>query len=279
MKKKNFRTFLIGLAFLVMALTGCGMQAAENSGNAGKSPQQETEENTASDVPAEVISLDALESEKATAQTGENVVKEDSVTEESADEVDMANRDGEEPGIDDGEVKTTLSEQIGNESSASVTDETGNGIGANAGIESSENALSAAVSSEPADVNYMDASAWENAETYYSNYGYQITIPFEWKDKVSIVETESGTDFICTPAEEENYTGLLFTLRRMSKDEYDEKSLGPQMVTKVAEEGGEVMAAIYPREEIYDAENSFAKESYETAANYIGGVLDSYKTE
>ena len=291
MRKNDFHKLLIGVSLLFLFLTGCGMQAAENRESADISRQQETEENVSPDVPTEVISLDTLNPE----QGGSDGVAGDLDENETGSDGAAGDLDGNETESDSAAGDFNGNE-IESESAVGVLDENETGMetgsdgaagdldgndnetDANAsGIESSE--LSGTVSSEYTDANYQDASVWENAETYYSNYGYRITIPDEWKEKVSIVEKESGTDFICTPAEEENYTGLLFSLQKISEEEYNEKSSGSQMITKVAEEGGEVIAAVYPTEETYDEENSFAKESYETAAKYIRGVLGSCRLE
>ena len=260
MRKKRIHDILIGFALLVFAITGCGMQVAENGGNVSNGQQQDVEDTTTSETPAEVISLDALMQDEDTVQNaGETAAAEESVTTDMADEAEDSH-------------------------TAELTDEAedSNGTMEDSQEEAADPVLAGSegeIISPDTNALEKDASAWENAETYYSNCGYQITIPFEWKETVSIVETESGTDFICTSAEEENYTGLLFTLQSMTETEYFEKSTGSQMITKVAEDGEEVMVAVYPQEESYDKENSYAKEKYETAAKFIEGVLGSYQRQ
>lgn len=268
MRKKRIHDILIGFALLVFAVTGCGMQTAENGGSISNG-QQDVEDSTASETPAEVISLDALMPEEDTMQNAaEAAAAEESVTTDMADEEDSLTAD--------------MSDEAEDSLTAELTEETddSNGTMEDSQEEAADPGLAGSegeINSPDSNALEKDASAWENAEIYYSNSGYQITIPYEWKETVSIVETESGTDFICTSAEEENYTGLLFTLQSMTEAEYFEKSTGSQMITKVAEEGEEVIAAVYPQEESYDKENSYAKEKYETAAKFIEGVLGSYQ--
>lgn len=124
-----------------------------------------------------------------------------------------------------------------------------------------------------------DANTWQDARNYVSPLGYQLLLPASLnEEKLSIVENEMETNYICIPAEEENYTGLLFTITKMSQQEYDDRMLSSETPAKmqiILQEENGLLVAVFPTEEVYDNYNSYAEESYKEMNAFVAGILEN----
>lgn len=125
--------------------------------------------------------------------------------------------------------------------------------------------------------NPMDAETWQDARNYVSPLGYQLLLPASLnEDRLSIVENEMETNYICIPAEEENYTGLLFSITKMSQQEYDDRmlsSITPADMQILLQMEDMLLVAIFPTEEVYDNYNSYAEDNYKDMNAFVSEML------
>lgn len=112
----------------------------------------------------------------------------------------------------------------------------------------------------------------EDTFCYESSLGYEIRLPLSWEETVQIVETEEGTVFILTAAEEENYTGILFLIRPLALDALEDYE-GIAYAEDFAVSVGEGYQVLRPVDECYDKDNAFVAENFEEKYNEIADII------
>ncbi|MGN0347354.1 MAG: hypothetical protein ACI4DU_08710 [Lachnospiraceae bacterium] len=112
----------------------------------------------------------------------------------------------------------------------------------------------------------------EETFCYESTFGYEIHLPLSWEETVQIVETEEGTAFIFTAAEEENYTGILFLIRPLALDALEDYE-GIAYAEDYAVQIGDGYQILRPVEECYDKDNAYVAENFEEKYNEIADII------